>query len=105
MNARAKRHDQDFAKAKIVRRGPKPGTAVVLPLRDIREAMGKTQKDVAAKLDVDQADVSRRENRKDALVSSLRESARALGLKCEVTFVSDLGHRIVVQLDAAAADE
>ncbi len=85
---------------KVVRRGPKPGAKVELSLREIRDAMGKTQEEIARSLHIDQAEVSRREHRSDALVSNLREYAEALGLGCEITFVSKKGHRIVVMLDS-----
>ncbi len=84
--------------AKIIRRGPKPGRVVAMPLRALREAAGKTQAEVAAALGKDQAEVSRLERRTNIETDTLREYARALGATCEVVFVSKQGHRVVVDL-------
>ena len=88
----------DVSKAKIVRRGPKPGRALKLSLREMREAAGKSQADVGAALESDQAEVSRLERRSDnMMLSTLRRYAAALGAECEVAFVfKKTGHRIVV---------
>lgn len=87
----------DLTRAKVVRRGPKPGRALKLPLRALREAAGKTQAEVGAALESDQAEVSRLERRNDMMLSTLRRFAAALGAECEVAFVfPKTGHRIVV---------
>jgi len=79
-----------------IRRGPKPGRTLVLSLRAMREAAGKTQVDLARALDTDQAEVSRLERRDDSRLSTLRKYAEALGAECEVTFVFGGGQRIIL---------
>ena len=96
MNTARPRHTNQGAK--VVRRGPKPGHVVAMPLRALREAAGKTQAEVAAALGKDQAEISRLERRGNIETDTLRAFARALGAECEVVFVSKRGHRIVVQL-------
>ena len=58
-----------------------------LSLRGVREAMHRTQADVATAAGVDQAEISRIERRADVRLSTLRKYAAALGAKCEVVFV------------------
>lgn len=87
----------DVKRAKVVRRGPKPGRTLTLSLRAMREAAGKTQAEVGAALESDQAEVSRLERRTDIMLSTLRKYAAALGAECEVAFIfPKTGHRIVV---------
>jgi hypothetical protein len=63
----------------------------------MRETAGKTQAEVGAALDSDQAEMSKLERRSDMMLSTLRRYAEALGAHCEVTFVFDkTGHRIVL---------
>ncbi len=94
----------DVKHAKVLRRGPRPGRVLKLPLRAMREAAGKTQADVGAILGSDQAEMSKLERRPDMMLSTLRRYAEALGARCEVVFVFDkTGHRIV--LDVPSGDE
>ena len=60
---------------------------VELNLRAIREALGKTQEELAEQLSVAQSQLSRLENRSDYLVSSLRRYVEALGGELEITAV------------------
>jgi transcriptional regulator with XRE-family HTH domain len=58
-----------------------------LTLRTIRDAVGKTQADVARESQIDQGDVSRLENRSDlddCQVATLRRYVEALGGKLEL---------------------
>lgn len=72
---------------------------VVMSLTSLRKAHGMTQSDVAKALGVDSTVISKRESCGPHLnVSTLRDYARALGDQCEITFVSKLGHRIVIDL-------
>jgi hypothetical protein len=87
----------DTSKAKVLHRGPRPGRTLALPLRGMREAVGKTQADVGAMLGSDQAEMSKLERRDDMMLSTLRRYAKAIGARCEVVFVFDkTGHRIVL---------
>jgi transcriptional regulator with XRE-family HTH domain len=79
----------DFTRAKRVVR-PRKGQERV-PLRAVREAVGKTQIEVAEAAGVPQGDVSRLEGRvasgEDLRVSSLARYARAVGGELEVAIV------------------
>jgi hypothetical protein len=65
-------------------------------LRTVREAVGKTQAEMARALETDQGEVSRIERRPDVMVSTLRRYAEALGLRCEVAFVFADGRRVLI---------
>ena len=89
----------DVKHAKVLRRGPRPGRVLKLPLRGMREAAGKTQADVGTSLGSDQAEMSRLERRPDMMLATLRRYAEAIGARCEVTFVFEkTGHRIVLDV-------
>ncbi len=79
---------------KRVTRGRKGAERV--SLRSVREAMGKTQIDVARALETDQGEVSRIERRPDVMLSTLRRYATALGMRCEVAFVFADGRRVLI---------
>jgi hypothetical protein len=103
MNRTAKRDEGlpptvDAPRARVLGRGLRAGKAGPrLPLRAVREAMHKTQAEVAVSLGVDQGEVSRVERREDVRLSSLRRYAQALGAECEVVFVfPKTGHRITI---------
>jgi hypothetical protein len=81
----------DFGTAKIIRRGPKGRR---FPLRVLREAVGKTQAQVALAADMEQSEISRVESRDDMLLSTLRRYARALGAELELVAVTKTGHRL-----------
>ncbi len=53
-------------------------------LRDLRSARERSQKQIAEKLGVNQAAVSKLERRADTYVSSLREYIRAMGGELEI---------------------
>lgn len=87
----------DVSRAKVLRRGPKPGRVLKLPLRAMREAAGRTQAEVGAAIGSDQAEMSRLEKRGDIMLSTLRRYAEAIGAQCEVAFVfPKTGHRIAL---------
>jgi transcriptional regulator with XRE-family HTH domain len=80
----------------VVRRGP-AGKRV--SLRTLREALGKTQSDVASALEMTQGEVSRLEAREDALASTLARYATALGGVLEISVVlPKTGHRVRLAL-------
>ncbi len=56
-------------------------------LRDLREARGLTQNQLAERLDIRQVSVSRLEAREDVRVSTLRSVFEALGAKMEIRAV------------------
>ena len=67
---------------RVLGRGLRAQRGVHLTLRTLREAVGKTQADVALEAQIDQADVSRLEGRRefdDCQVSTLRRYLAALG--------------------------
>ena len=84
----------DVTRAKIVRRGPKDPLGPCLDLRSVREAIGKTQEDIARAAEMDQGDVSRLEQRDDVKVSTLRRYVRALGAELELVVVLRTGHKM-----------
>jgi DNA-binding Xre family transcriptional regulator len=91
----------NLARARVVRRGP-AGKRV--SLRTLREALGKTQNDLAAALDMTQSEVSRLESRDDVLVSTLARYAAALGGALETIIVlPSTGHRIRLALGVSAS--
>jgi len=82
----------------VLGRGLRAQRGVRLTMRVIREAAGKTQVDVAAESQMDQADVSRLESREDfedCQVSTLRRYVTALGGNLELV-VAFGNKRIVV---------
>lgn len=66
-------------RAKIEERAGKLAT-----LKDLRQAMQKTQEDLAATLHIGQDSVSRLEKRSDMLLSTLRGYVEAMGGKLEL---------------------
>ena len=72
---------------RVLGRGLRAQRGVRLTLRVLREATGKTQADVAALTEIDQADVSRLERRHefdDCQVATLRRVVEALGGQLEL---------------------
>jgi hypothetical protein len=65
-------------------------------LRSVREAVGKTQLDIARELGTDQGEVSRIERRPDVMTSTLRKYAEALGARCDVAFVFADGRSVLI---------
>ncbi|MGC4093059.1 MAG: XRE family transcriptional regulator [Polyangiaceae bacterium] len=67
---------------RVLGRGLRAAGGVHLTLRGIRDAVGKTQVDVAKRSQIDQADISRLEARsdfEDCQVATLRRYVEALG--------------------------
>ena len=52
---------------------------LALDLAELRENLGLTQEELAARLQISQSNISRLEKRRDMLVSTLREVVEALG--------------------------
>ncbi len=107
----SKAHDDDdipelnIAKAKIIRRGPKHPLGSRMSLRTLRQAIGKTQVDIATAADMAQGDVSRLEQREDALMSTLRRYVEALGGELNIVVTFKSGHRMRIDLGEKAAHE
>jgi DNA-binding XRE family transcriptional regulator len=57
---------------------------IELNLRALREMLGKTQEELAAAVEITQAELSRAERREDHLVSTLRRYVEALGGSLDV---------------------
>ena len=66
-------------------------------LEQIRNALGKTQADVAARLDVKQHAISQLESRSDFLLSTLDKYLDAVGMKLELVARSPAGHRVLLE--------
>lgn len=60
-------------------------TLASMPLAEIRKAIGMTQNDLAGKLDVAQASVSKIENAADMYLTTLRRYVEALGGELHLT--------------------
>lgn len=72
----------DAEPVRVLGRGLRAQRGVHLTLRTVREATGKTQVDVAQESQIDQADVSRLENRADfddCQIATLKRYIGALG--------------------------
>ena len=65
-------------------------------LRALRETVGLTQEELAARAEMTQSELSRVEKREDHLLSTLRRYVHALGGEIEVTAVLD-GKRIALR--------
>lgn len=65
-------------------------------LRALREALGKTQTEIAKLVEMNQGEVSRFERRDDHRLSTLRNYVKALGGEIEVYAVID-GKRVQLQ--------
>jgi len=66
------------------RSGIQNRAAELATLKDLRQAMYRTQKDLAAALNIGQDSVSRLEKRSDMLLSTLREYIEAMGGELEI---------------------
>ena len=98
MNHAAQRRGQsEVESVRVLGRGLRAQRGVHLTMRTLREAAGKTQIDVAAASQIDQADVSRLESREDFddyQVSTLRRYLAALGGQLEI--VGAFGNKKIV---------
>ena len=88
MNHAAQRRGQsEMESVRVLGRGLRAQRGVHLTMRTLREAVGKTQVDVAAASQINQADVSRLERQEDFddyQVSTLRRYLAAIGGKLEI---------------------
>jgi len=75
-------------------------TMRALPLRELRETVGKTQTEMASLLETDQGEISRLETRSNVETETLRRYADALGFTCKLVFESPHAKRVVVTLRA-----
>ena len=98
MSTSAKRHlPPETEPVRVLGRGLRAQRGVRLTMRVVREAAGKTQVDVAAQSQMDQADVSRLESREDfdeCQVSTLQRYVMALGGNLEL--VAAFGNKRIV---------
>ena len=98
MSTAAKRRSTpEVEPVRILGRGLRAQRGVHLTLRSVREAVGKTQVEVAADATMDQSDISRLESRKDfedCLVSTLRRYLATLGGELEL--VAAFGDRRII---------
>ena len=98
MNHAAQRRGQsEVESVRVLGRGLRAQRGVHLTMRTLREAAGKTQIDVAAASQINQADVSRLESREDFddyQVSTLRRYLAALGGQLEI--VGAFGNKKIV---------
>ncbi len=98
MTTSAKRHlPPETEPVRVLGRGLRAQSGVRLTMRVVREAAGKTQVDVAAQSQMDQADVSRLESREDfddCQVSTLQRYVTALGGNLEL--VAAFGNKRIV---------
>jgi hypothetical protein len=98
MTTSAKRHlPPETEPVRVLGRGLRAQRGVRLTMRVVREAAGKTQVDVAAQSQMDQADVSRLESREDfddCQVSTLQRYVTALGGNLEL--VAAFGNKRIV---------
>jgi transcriptional regulator with XRE-family HTH domain len=96
----------DTSGAKVLRRGPKDVLGPRMSLRALREAVGKTQVDVATSTEMAQGDVSRLEQqREDVKVSTLRRYLRALGAELELVVRLESGHQVRIDWSATRHDQ
>ena len=98
MSTSAKRHlPPETEPVRVLGRGLRAQRGVRLTMRVVREAAGKTQVDVAAQSQMDQADVSRLESREDfdeCQVSTLQRYVTALRGNLEL--VAAFGNKRIV---------
>ena len=98
MSTAAKRRNiTESEPVRILGRGLRAQKGVHLTIRAVREAVGKTQVDVAVDSAMDQSDVSRLEGREDfeeCLVSTLRRYVAALGGQLEL--VASFGDKRII---------
>jgi len=98
MNHAVQRRGQsEMASVRVLGRGLRAQRGVHLTLRTLREGAGKTQVDVAAASQINQADISRLESQQDFddyQVSTLRRYLAAFGGQLEI--VGAFGNKRIV---------
>lgn len=95
--ATKRRVESETEPVRVLGRGLRAQRGVHLTLRTLREAAGKTQADVAAESQINQADISRLESREsfeDCQVSTLQRYVAALGGQLEL--VAAFGNKKIV---------
>jgi len=96
MSHAVKKDKDDTEPVRVLGRGLRAKRGVRMTLRTIREATDTTQVSVAERSQIDQADVSRLENRADfddCQVATLRRYVAALGGKLEL--VAKFGDKVI----------
>lgn len=89
-HATRRRVESDTEPVRVLGRGLRAQRGVHLTMRTLREAIGKTQADLAEASQIDQADISRLESREsfeDCQVSTLQRYVAALGGQLELVAV------------------
>jgi len=82
-----RRAERDVEPVRVLGRGLRAARGVHLTLRALRDAVGKTQVDIAKQSQIDQADISRLETRsnfEDCQVATLRRYVEAVGGSLEL---------------------
>jgi transcriptional regulator with XRE-family HTH domain len=105
MSRSGKRPSPEPGPVRILGRGLRAKRGVHLTFRAIREAVGKTQVEVATDSGMVQSDVSRLEARKDfedSLVSTLRRYVTALGGEFEL--IASFGDRKIILTGISDSD-
>lgn len=89
--------------------GKADGLALGRRLQQLRKIAGVTQEDLATKLEITQAALSKLENRADVHVSTMRQYVEALGAKLQInaafTPESAVGFHILTAFDPDAVDD
>jgi hypothetical protein len=96
MSHAVKKDKDDTEPVRVLGRGLRAKRGVRMTLRTIREATDTTQVSVAERSQIDQADISRLENRvdfDDCQVATLRRYVAALGGKLEL--VAKFGDKVI----------
>jgi Helix-turn-helix domain len=102
--ATKRRVERDAEPVRILGRGLRAQRGVHLTIRTLREAAGKTQTEVAEASMIDQADISRLENREnlaECQVSTLQRYVAALGGQLEL--VAAFGNKKIALSGATPA--
>lgn len=86
----------DFTTATLLGRGLRKHREV--PLRVLREAVGKTRAEVALTAEMDESELVRVEQGEDLPLSMLRRYAQALGAELELVAVTKTGHRLRIAI-------
>ena len=98
MTQSAKRRPElEVEPVRVLGRGLRAARGVHLTLRTLRDAVGKTQVDIAKQSQIDQADISRLEARsdfEDCQVATLRRYVEALGGALEL--VAQFGDKRII---------
>lgn len=107
-----RRPEPEVEPVRVLGRGLRAAKGIHLTLRTLRDAVGKTQVEVAKQSQIDQADVSRLEARsdfEDCQVATLRRYVEALGGSLEL--VANFGDKrialsgVQAQLPTSAASK